>query len=88
MTSINSAKVIKVIETHTKEGKGIEDDPVRIVRTYWDLKGNILAFSDPFKNSNWWIKEIEKRVNECLNIILDKVKKKKYYKELKKDMEW
>lgn len=43
-----SARVIQVIETDfEKRGKGTVADPVRRVRQYWDLKGNLLAEVDP-----------------------------------------
>ena len=41
-----SAKVIQVIETKSKKGLGIKEDPIRVVTQYWDLKGNFLAEKD------------------------------------------
>ena len=43
----DSAKVIQVIVTESIEGYGTEDDPVRPVRQYWGLDGELLAVSDP-----------------------------------------
>lgn len=41
------AKVIQVIETELKRGKGVEDDPIRGVMQYWSLDGELLAENDP-----------------------------------------
>lgn len=46
-----TAKVIQVIETRTKEGEGIENNPYRTVRRYWSLDGEQLAEVDPCKVS-------------------------------------
>ena len=43
----DSAKVIQVIMTETVRGLGTEDDPVRPIRQYWSLEGEMLAFNDP-----------------------------------------
>lgn len=40
-------RVIEVIECVTLEGEGVEGSPLREVRTYTDLNGNILARVDP-----------------------------------------
>jgi hypothetical protein len=41
------ARVIQVIETEEKRGKGVEDDPIRGVTQYWSLDGELLAENDP-----------------------------------------
>lgn len=41
------AKVIQVIETEERRGKGVEDDPIRRVVQYWSLDGDLLAEDDP-----------------------------------------
>lgn len=41
-----SVRVVRVIEVKTNRGLGIEEDPVRIVTQYWDMKGNLLAEKD------------------------------------------
>ena len=43
----DSAKIISVIETEAIAGYGIEEDPVRPVKQYWSLSGELLAVSDP-----------------------------------------
>lgn len=43
----DSARVIQVIVTVSIAGRGIESDPVRPVRQYWGLDGELLAISDP-----------------------------------------
>ena len=42
----DKAKVMKVIRTESIIGKGIPEDPVRVIYQYWDLKGNLLAKND------------------------------------------
>lgn len=44
------AKVIQVIETEVKRGKGVLDDPMRGVTQYWSLDGELLAEHDPILN--------------------------------------
>ena len=41
----DSARVIQVIETQALEGAGTLDDPVKLVRQYWDFDGTLLASS-------------------------------------------
>lgn len=41
-----SARVISVIETKSKQGVGTENDPIREVVQYWDIDGNLLAEKD------------------------------------------
>ena len=41
------AKVIQVIEVEHIRGGSSESEPLRPVKTYWDLKGNLLAEYDP-----------------------------------------
>ena len=44
--SVNSAKVIQVIQTKSTRGKGTDADPVREVIQYWDFEGNLIATRD------------------------------------------
>ena len=39
------AKVILVIETTSTKGSGTKEDPVKLVKQYWSLKGELLAES-------------------------------------------
>ena len=41
------ARVIQVIETVKKRGKGTREDVVRNVVQYWSLEGELLAENDP-----------------------------------------
>jgi hypothetical protein len=41
------AKVIQVIEVEHIRGGNSDNEPLRPVKTYWDLKGNLLAEYDP-----------------------------------------
>lgn len=43
-----NARVIQVIETSLEQrGRGVEDDPIRRVRQFWTLDGELLAEVDP-----------------------------------------
>lgn len=44
----DSARVIMVIETEAIAGRGTEEDPVRSVKQYWGMSGDLLAVNDPF----------------------------------------
>lgn len=44
----DKARVIQVIETDSIRGRGTEDDPVRVVKQYWSLKGELLAEHDSY----------------------------------------
>ena len=47
--TMESARVIPVIETKIIRGAGTEKDPVHFVTQYWDLRGNLLAETDGVK---------------------------------------
>ncbi len=49
--SVNEAKVIQVIETVSRIGKGTEEDPCRLVTEYWSLDGELLAVNDHWKTA-------------------------------------
>ena len=36
-----------IIATIKRRGKGTEDDPIRIITQVFDLKGNLIAETDP-----------------------------------------
>ncbi len=44
---VDSAKVIRVIETKAARGAGTPEQPSRMVTEYWDFEGNKLAENDP-----------------------------------------
>lgn len=44
----DSARVIQVIETKSLKGRGVDSDPVRVIKQFWDFDGNLIAESDPF----------------------------------------
>ena len=37
------AEIVKVIRTDTAEGKGTEESPLRRVRRYWTLEGELIS---------------------------------------------
>jgi hypothetical protein len=43
------AKIVQVIEVEHVRG-GVDHEPLRAVRTYWDFKGNLLAEYDPLSD--------------------------------------
>ena len=43
-------KVMQVIQSHVKRGKGTKEDTVRIVTQYHSFKGEFLAEYDPCAN--------------------------------------
>jgi hypothetical protein len=47
----DKAKVMKVIRTESLIGRGIPEDPVRIIYQYWDFKGKLLASYDTSEKS-------------------------------------
>ena len=42
----DKAEVIQVIKTESIIGRGIKEDPVRLIYQYWDFNGNLLAQKD------------------------------------------
>ena len=47
-SSINSARIISVIEIQSDKGEGGPGDPVRRYAEYWSLQGELLAVNDPY----------------------------------------
>jgi len=47
---MDAVRLIQVIETTlTRRGTGVAPDPVRVIRQYWSLDGELLAEVDPFE---------------------------------------
>lgn len=46
-----------VIHTVAREGRGTEEDPVRLVDQYWSLKGKLLATVDPIDREKLMLNE-------------------------------
>ena len=44
----DGVKVIQVVEVVYIRGKGIDDDPVRQMKQYWSLDGELLATSHDY----------------------------------------
>lgn len=47
----DEARIIQVIRTEALIGRGIQEDPVRIIYQYWDFKGKLLASHDTLEES-------------------------------------
>lgn len=45
--TVDSARIVRLIETKSARGACTREDPMRIVTQYWDFKGNLLAENDP-----------------------------------------
>lgn len=45
------AKIVQVIEVEHIRG-GADGEPLRPVKTYWDMKGNMLAEYDPLREGH------------------------------------
>lgn len=52
VTNLISAKEVTVIETVCREGSGEEGDPIRMVKKYWKTDGALIAYVDPFNQTN------------------------------------
>jgi hypothetical protein len=51
-SSVDSAKVVTVIEVLAVRGSGKDiSDPVRVVREYWSFDGELLAERDPHREA-------------------------------------
>lgn len=46
---MDSAKVIRVIETKSTRGNGTSANPSRVITQYWSLDGELLFEIDPVK---------------------------------------
>ncbi len=50
-----SVRMLKVIETlMERRGQGVPGSPIRIIRQYWSLDGDLLAEHDPTAYSLLW----------------------------------
>lgn len=47
MHEIEFVRTVHLIEVSFRRGTGIENDPYRIVKQYWDENGNLMAENDP-----------------------------------------
>lgn len=46
------AKLVVLIEVDEKRGKGVEGDPVRLVRQWWTTDGTFVVELDPYKEAS------------------------------------
>ncbi len=47
---MDTVKVTQVIiTTLLRRGKGVENDPIRIITQIWDMDGNLIVEIDPLK---------------------------------------
>ncbi|WP_295238264.1 hypothetical protein [Veillonella sp.] len=45
-SEIRGVKAMVVIETKSTKGNGTKEDPVRVIKQYWSLNGELLAEKD------------------------------------------
>lgn len=51
---MDTAILREVIETQIlRRGKGVDDDPVRVITQFWTKDGELLGENDPFKIENY-----------------------------------
>lgn len=48
--TVDSARIVRLIETKSARGSCTREDPMRIVTQYWGFKGNLLAENDPLSD--------------------------------------
>lgn len=65
---IDEVKVVKVIHVKCARGSGTEEDPVRFINQYWDLKGNFLLERSIKKMIIRTTKELRKYLQEKHNM--------------------
>ena len=46
-SELESVEVVEVVRVVSRRGKGIEEDPIRLVTSYWAFDGRKLAEDDP-----------------------------------------
>lgn len=51
-TNVWSVGIIQVIKVQSRLGDGTEEDPVRMITEYYDLKGNLLARQDALQKES------------------------------------
>lgn len=51
-SAVNEAKVIQVIAIESITGEGVEGDPIRLVREYFTLDGQLLARTEKSEDLN------------------------------------
>ena len=56
------AKLVTLIETAERRGKGVEDDPVRLVSQWFTLEGEFVAERDPWLESAA-VREIDRKTD-------------------------
>lgn len=49
------AKVIELIQSESKTGRGVDGDPVRTVNELWTKDGVLVAAYDQWKSEGWFI---------------------------------
>ena len=53
MTDIEKVEIVQMIKVTAARGTGIKEDPVRQIKQYWDLDGNLIAEKDNIRDKNF-----------------------------------
>ena len=51
VSNVDVVKIEQVIHVFSVFGKGVEDDPVRVIHEYYTMEGNLIARIDPVKSA-------------------------------------
>lgn len=71
---MDTARKIEVIETTLlRRGAGVEGDPVRIIKQYWSLEGELLAEVDEFAKTHKLKPDVSDDTRR-LNFLADAIK--------------
>lgn len=53
------ARIIELILSNRKDGKGVEDDPVRMIEQLYTKSGVLIAEYDSWTKKSWFIPSTE-----------------------------
>lgn len=68
---MDTAILREVIETQIlRRGKGIENDPVRVVTQFWTKDGELLGENDPCKVEVWEFADVKQAHGELLDQVI------------------
>ncbi len=56
-----------IITSLLRRGKGVECDPVRIIKQIWDMEGNLICEIDPQFEQNGCRTDRQGTMNKCLD---------------------
>lgn len=63
------AKIIELIYTEERVGKGTDNDPVRMCPQLWSKEGKLIAHKDPYDKHEGFIPELIKLGRDLSDIL-------------------